>query len=101
MPTKKILNLHEEVTHRNLREVCEKNGALVFAKIRAQRFPVIEAEVLSELSVFQLCEDLDSILRGEGELVPISAIDATVTTYEARYQPTIYGGIERTRTVET
>ena len=34
MALKKVLNRHEEVTHRRLREACEKWDASVFAKVR-------------------------------------------------------------------
>jgi hypothetical protein len=81
--------------------VTDEAGVIARSGIRAQRFPVIEAEVLSELLVFQLYEELDSVLRGKSELLPILEIDAIVTTYEARYQPRMSTIIERTRIVET
>jgi hypothetical protein len=81
--------------------VTEDAGVIARSGIHAQRFPVIEAEVLSELLVFQLYEELDSVLRGESEPLPISEIDAIITNYEARYQLRMYGGTERTRSVKT
>lgn len=67
--------------------VTKNSGVMTRSGIRAQRFPVIEREILSELLVFQLYEELDAVIRGENLTLPLSDIDAVIRAYEAKYEP--------------
>lgn len=80
--------------------VTKTSGVMARSGIRAQRFPVIEREVLSEILVFELYEELDSVLRDDSTSLPVSEIDAVIRTYEAAYKPVGFTGIEGSRNVE-
>lgn len=67
--------------------LTKESGVMTRSGIRAQRFPVFEREVLSEIMVFQLYEELDVVLRGESAALPLSEIDAVIRTYEQKYKP--------------
>lgn len=75
--------------------VTENAGVLARSGIRAQRFPVIESELLSELLVFQLYEELENVFRGSSVLVPKTRISANVQEYKSQYKLRSYSGIGR------
>ena len=79
--------------------VTKSAGVMARSGIRAQQFPIIKSIVLSELLIFQLNEELDTVLRGENKPIPMPEIDAVIRTYEARYEERGSGGIEGSRYV--
>lgn len=75
--------------------VTQGSGVLVRSGIRAQRFPVLERELLSELLVFQLYEELDRVLRGDATSLPASEIDKILKKYESKYRCGTFSGTAR------
>jgi len=67
--------------------VTKDSGVMVRSGIRSQQFPLIGCEILSELLVFQLYEELDAVVRGDGTARPFSEINAAIRRYEAKYEP--------------
>jgi hypothetical protein len=75
MAVKKILNLHEEVTHRRLGDVCEKYHAVVFPKIRlADVFPIGNSGISHEEYRFALQSHFDFVISDNSH-TPLFAVE--------------------------
>lgn len=60
---KKVLNFGEAATHKRLKEVCEKNDAAIFAKIRlADVFPIEGSGITDEEYAFALKGHFDFVV---------------------------------------
>lgn len=73
--------------------IDDDNCVLAQTAMRAQNFPVVESEVLSELLVFLLFEELSKVLEGQAEAIPIKEINKKVTSFTEKYQMHLAGGL--------
>ena len=63
MRLKKVLNLHEVVTHKRLSDACDRVGASVFAKVRlADVLPIERSGIDSDLYAFALRSHFDFLV---------------------------------------
>jgi hypothetical protein len=72
---KKVLNRHKEVTHRRLREACEKWDASVFAKVRlADVLPIEGSGINSKEYAYALRSHFDFVVT-DGDHNPLFAVE--------------------------
>src|SRR5262245_23516917 len=75
MALKKILNLHEEVSHKRLRKACEKYGASVYPKMRvADVLPIENSGISSDLYRFALQAHFDFLVT-DNDHSPLFAVE--------------------------
>lgn len=73
--------------------IDEKSGVVTHSAMRAQNYPVVEGEILSELLIFQLYDELSRVLKGEAYPVAIDTINMRVKDYTEKYQMMMAGGL--------
>lgn len=67
-------------------QIDNEKGVVEQSAIRAQNFPIIESEILSEILLFQLYEELSRILEGATIAVSIQEIDRKIKTFTQKYE---------------
>lgn len=68
-------------------------GVMVQSAMKAQQFPVLEPELLSEILVFDLLDKFESILQGKAHPIPQSEIFTTLADMRHRYSMSHCAGI--------
>lgn len=58
--------------------IDDTSAILSKSAMRSQRFPIIESEVLSEILVFEIYEELEYVLEGKAEPVPLTRLDEII-----------------------
>jgi hypothetical protein len=85
---KKILNLHEEITHKRLREVCSSHGVSVYPKLRlAEVFPIENSGLPNDLYRYALQSHFDFIIADESQM-PIFAVEFDGPRHKSQQQKT-------------
>jgi hypothetical protein len=65
--------------------IDEKIGVVTYSAMRAQNYPVVEDEIVSELLIFQLYDELSRVLKGEAYPVAIDTFNVRVKDYMEKY----------------
>ncbi|SHK65975.1 DUF2726 domain-containing protein [Alicyclobacillus tolerans] len=72
---KKIMNLSEAITYKQTQEICERNGAVAYPKVRlADILPIENSGISDELFKFALASHFDVIVTNR-EGYPLSAVE--------------------------
>lgn len=86
MALKKILNFHEEVTHKRLREICAQYGACVYTKIRfADIIPIEKSGISDSEYRFALQSHFDFVVS-DSKHTPLFAVEFDGQTHNKAEQ---------------
>jgi hypothetical protein len=91
------VGVDESHNYHGIMWLCISEDSFIYAEVsaRAQNFPIIVSELVSEVLTFDLFKTLQRVLRGEELLVSGPFIDRLVNTYSERYQMTMAAGSKR------
>ena len=86
MALKRLLNLHEEATHRSLSRACEHNSAHVYTKVRvADVLPIEKSGISDEHYDFALRAHFDFVVCDESQ-TPLFAVEFDGPTHDTQAQ---------------
>jgi len=75
--------------------IDEKSGIIARSAMRSQRFPIIESEILSEILVFEIYQELNSVLEGKSEPIEILQLDQIIKTRTEKLEMISFSGTSR------
>lgn len=75
--------------------IDNESGVLAQSAMRTQKFPIIVSEILSEILIFELYEEIISVLKKKSKPVSFTLLDKNIKDYTKKFKMVLCVGVSR------